>query len=256
VPLPPDDLRYLVARRVVELRMARGLRQEDLAAKLGILTKNLQRLEGGKQNMELDTLAELARALNVEPQALLQRPGSGLPWLPDGGTSSLTKALASKGWTSVDPDQPRPRDAVALLTLRAAASPPLPNEETEKLAWLLPPKDGPKPSAEWFVAQVIGSSMEPVIPSRSLCLFRPVRGNDYVGRIVLVQHRQLADPDTGGSYAVKRVAKLTQTEGGFVVVLKSENGRYKPITIAASSDAELQPIAELDRVLWSPATSR
>ena len=252
VPLPPDNLVY----RVAELRMARGLKQEALAEKLGIETKNLRRLERGKQNMRLATLAQIASTLGVDPNTLLLRPGSGIPCMPDGGTSSLTKALAKVGWISEEPDLPRARDAVPLMTLRAAASPLLPNEEPVRLAWLIPPKDGPRPSDESFVAQVIGPSMEPTIPSRSLCLFRPVRGNDFVGRIVLVQHRKLSDPDTGGSHAVKRVAKLTQKDGGFVVCCDPKTGVTSRSRIEASSDDELRPIAELDRVLWSPATAK
>ena len=37
-----------------------------------------------------------------------------------------------------------------------------------------------------FVAQVIGESMEPLVPSGSYCLFRPVSGGTKDGRKLLV----------------------------------------------------------------------
>ena len=131
----------------------------------------------------------------------------------------------------------------------------IPNDEPEVIAWLLPPKEAPRTSARWFVAQVSGASMEPKIPNGSLCLFRPVAGNDYVDRVLLVQHRGVADLDTGGSFAVKRIARVSRNKSGTTVVLESVNQRFKPIVIESRTDDELRPIAELDRVLWSPATA-
>ena len=48
-----------------------------------------------------------------------------------------------------------------------------------------------------FVAQVVGKSMEPVIPDGAYCLFAsPVTGTRQ-GKTVLVQLRNGADPETG-----------------------------------------------------------
>ena len=48
-----------------------------------------------------------------------------------------------------------------------------------------------------FVAQVVGTSMQPTIPDGSYCLFRaPVIGTRQ-GKIVLVQLRDAIDPDSG-----------------------------------------------------------
>ena len=54
-----------------------------------------------------------------------------------------------------------------------------------------------------FVAQVVGKSMAPTIPDSSYCLFAaPVTGSRQ-GKIVLVQLRDDADPETGERYTVK-----------------------------------------------------
>lgn len=54
-----------VARRVVELRRARGLSQEALAGKTGLNRVTLARLERALHPPNLDTLERIARALRV-----------------------------------------------------------------------------------------------------------------------------------------------------------------------------------------------
>jgi uncharacterized protein len=54
-----------------------------------------------------------------------------------------------------------------------------------------------------FVTQVIGESMNRRIPNGSWCLFRANPVGTRNGRIVLVQHREINDGDTGGHFTVK-----------------------------------------------------
>jgi XRE family aerobic/anaerobic benzoate catabolism transcriptional regulator len=49
--------------RVVELREARGLTQEELAELTGLSPRQMQRVEAGEANLAVVMLAELARAL-------------------------------------------------------------------------------------------------------------------------------------------------------------------------------------------------
>jgi transcriptional regulator with XRE-family HTH domain len=59
-----------VARRVAELRRAKGLTQDQLAEALGTATRNVQRIEAG-QNLTLFTIARIAAVLGVEPEGLV-----------------------------------------------------------------------------------------------------------------------------------------------------------------------------------------
>lgn len=68
MPRPSADFVERVARRIAEIRKARGFTQESLAAELSIATKNLQRLESGGQNLTLRTIAKIAAVLSVEPE--------------------------------------------------------------------------------------------------------------------------------------------------------------------------------------------
>ena len=106
-----------------------------------------------------------------------------------------------------------------------------------------------------FVAQVVGKSMEPVIRDGAWCLFRgPVEGTRQ-GKIVLVQLRDAADPETGQRYTVKRYASKKAKEGDSwrheKITLKPANPDFEPIVLTRADEGELQVIAELVEVLES-----
>jgi len=73
--LPRVDVGALlveVGRRVAELRAARALTQEQLAEAMGLDTRELQRIEQGRVNFTMRTLARLAAALGCPPLELLR----------------------------------------------------------------------------------------------------------------------------------------------------------------------------------------
>src|SRR5690606_27099784 len=55
-----------------------------------------------------------------------------------------------------------------------------------------------------FVAQVVGESMNKRIPNGAWCLFKANPVGSRNGKIVLAQHRDIRDPDTGARYTIKR----------------------------------------------------
>jgi type I restriction enzyme R subunit len=104
-----------------------------------------------------------------------------------------------------------------------------------------------------FVTQVIGQSMEPVIPDGAYCLFRaPVEGSRQ-GKTVLVQLRDTADPETGQRYTVKRYDSDKAAKGDSWrherITLRPANPEFAPIVLTDSSAADVQVIAELVEVL-------
>lgn len=64
-------LKLTVGRRVAELRRERGWTQERMAERLDCSVQWLSRIEGGGENVTLDTLAALANALGVTAIDLL-----------------------------------------------------------------------------------------------------------------------------------------------------------------------------------------
>lgn len=104
-----------------------------------------------------------------------------------------------------------------------------------------------------FVAQVVGKSMEPVIPDGSYCLFAaPVTGTRQ-GKAVLVQLRDTTDPETGERYTVKRYESEKAKDGDAwrhtKITLKPLNPDFQPIMLTGEEEGQLQVIAEFIEVL-------
>jgi hypothetical protein len=107
---------------------------------------------------------------------------------------------------------------------------------------------------EMFVARAVGRSMEPRIPDEALCVFRANPQGSRQGKIVLVQHRGIADPETGGAFTVKRYRseKAGNGEGGWrheQITLDPINPEYQPIVLRPRSQGDVMVIAELVEVL-------
>lgn len=102
-----------------------------------------------------------------------------------------------------------------------------------------------------FVAQVVGESMNRRIPDGAWCLFRSQLGGTRQGRIVLVQHRNVTDPETGGSYTVKQYQ--SEKRGDEVdgwrherIILSplSNDPAFQPIVLEPSEEGVVSVIAE------------
>ncbi len=104
-----------------------------------------------------------------------------------------------------------------------------------------------------FVAQVVGQSMEPVIPDGAYCLFAtPVTGTRQ-GRTVLVQLRDEVDPDTGLRFTVKRYrSEKAEDKDGWrhvKIVLDPVNPAFASIELAAEDEEAVAVVAELMEVI-------
>ncbi len=105
-----------------------------------------------------------------------------------------------------------------------------------------------------FIVKASGKSMEPLIPDGSYCVFRtPVVGSRNE-KIVLVQHHEYQDPQTGGKYSIKKYTskKKFQEDGNWLheqIILKPINPDYSPITIDHSEEGEFMVVGEFLGVL-------
>lgn len=107
-----------------------------------------------------------------------------------------------------------------------------------------------------FVARVVGESMNKRIPSGSWCLFNLNPVGTRQGKIVLVQHRNIEDPDTGGHFTIKTYqSEKVAGEGDewrhsrITLNPYSTDPSYKPIVFEAESGDEVKIIAEMVAVL-------
>jgi transcriptional regulator with XRE-family HTH domain len=65
------DMRRLVGRNFARLRQAKGLTQEQVAARSGFSQQYISGLESGERNPTIISLYELAASLDVGPIDLL-----------------------------------------------------------------------------------------------------------------------------------------------------------------------------------------
>ena len=119
----------------------------------------------------------------------------------------------------------------------------------EPLGWIKCPP-GLKPDHNMFAAQVAGRSMEPRLQDGDYCVFRANPGGSRQNKLVLVQHSSIADPDTGGSYTVKKYTskKKYAPDGAWQheeIILQPLNPAYSPIVIPNAEDEEFMVVAEV-----------
>ena len=107
-----------------------------------------------------------------------------------------------------------------------------------------------------FVAQVVGESMNRRIPNGAWCLFRLIPAGTRQGKVVLVQHRDITDTDSGGHYTVKvyESKKEVRPDGTWQhvsIILRPDTtaSGYEPIRLSEEQGNDLKVIAELVAVL-------
>ncbi|MDQ7780951.1 MAG: S24 family peptidase, partial [Planctomycetota bacterium] len=164
------------------------------------------------------------------------------------------RTTEAKPFRIVQPSpQERFKTCIPLVNLEIAAGGFSDTQVLNEATWVAP-NTSRKLARGMFVAKVIGKSMEPTIPDGAYCLFRsPVEGSRN-GRIVLVQHREIHDPETAGSFTVKRYESVkapdkTGAVGRPQVRLHPLNPVFEPIEISPSDEDEVQVVAEFIEAL-------
>lgn len=144
--------------------------------------------------------------------------------------------------------------AVPVIDLRFAAGAFSTAQALEKGAtdWVALP-DWVSPQPGLFVAQVLGESMNRRIPNGAWCLFRANPAGTREGKVVVVQHRDIADPENGGRYTIKVYSsvKVVAEDGGWRhrrITLRPDSTLpgFEPIVIEQSEgEEELVVVAEM-----------
>src|SRR5690348_11699098 len=131
-------------------------------------------------------------------------------------------------------------------TLRAAAGKFLDNDEIAEDGWIEAPENMAHLDADMFVAEIVGHSMEPLIPDGAWCVFRAGVAGSRTGRLVLAEDRE------SNAFAVKRYrSEKTATEAGWRherIRLESLNPGY-PSWDLEPDEEKYRIVAEFVRVL-------
>ena len=117
-------------------------------------------------------------------------------------------------------------------------------------------KDREGSSKDYFIAKVVGRSMETTIPNSSWCLFRFERGGSRNGKIVLVESRLVSDPETYQKYTIKRYhSEKEYFEDGTwqhkKITLSPNNKEFDDIILENVSEEDFHVVAEFVKVFQS-----
>lgn len=114
---------------------------------------------------------------------------------------------------------------------------------------------GKKLNQKMFVAKVVGHSMEPLISDGSFCVFSADVSGSRHGKIVLAQHRDIHDSESGGSYTVKKYKskKKFEKDGSWrheEIILEPLNKDYELIILPNIEEGEFKIVAEFVDILY------
>lgn len=145
-------------------------------------------------------------------------------------------------------------NAIPLYDLKVAAGSfgDLQNAEDQKWIQLA---DSIKPNSDLFACQVVGESMNKIIPNGSICLFKKYTGGSRNGQIVLAENTNFINSDFGSSYTIKEYeSKKFEDDNGWrhqSIVLKpsSYDESYKDIVLEDDELSNFKVIGTFERVL-------
>lgn len=150
-------------------------------------------------------------------------------------------------------DEDKYKEYLPIYSLKVAASGFINNEAIHEEGWMKV-NIGRKLNDKMFIAKVVGHSMEPLISDNSYCVFKTDVAGSRQGKVVLAQHQEIHDNETGGSFTVKKYQseKKVEQDGSWhheKITLEPINKDYEPIVITVALEGEFKVIAEFVAVV-------
>ena len=146
------------------------------------------------------------------------------------------------------------KNCIPLYDIKAAAGKFSELQINEKTDWI----EFSKPfiySDDYFVCQVVGESMNKIIPNNSWCLFKKDPGGSRNGKIVLVHHGNIQDADFGRGYTVKKYESIKnetdEDSRNNAIILKpqSYNSNFKNIILTEDELIDLKVVGVFVKVI-------
>lgn len=152
-------------------------------------------------------------------------------------------------YSILEPDQVKPyQNALPVFDLAVAAGEFSDYQNVEAYDWMQAP-EWMNVQEGFFVTRVVGESMNRRIPNGAWCVFRSNPAGTRQNKIVLVEHRDIQDVDSGGHNTIKRYhsEKVFDEEGNWShgrIVMKPESSLfgYSNIELTEEAAEELKVI--------------
>ena len=155
----------------------------------------------------------------------------------------------------IEPEKVKPyENAVPIYNLEIAAGQFSDEQHIDECDWVELP-DSFRPQQGHFVTRVVGESMNKRIPNGSWCLFKANPGGSRNNKVVIVQHREIQDQDTGTSFTVKlyQSQKISIGDGWqhSKIVLKPDSNAngYDDLVFEDEMAGELSVVGEFVAVI-------
>lgn len=235
-----DEFLKALGERCRSLRLAADYSIDRMAKESDQLSSSvIHRLESGSGAVTVSALQRYAQVLQIHPKELfdIELPADPaekeFELLPDDDTRVKKEAFQS---------------LLPVYSLKAAAGYFGSGESVSRLGWV-EIRGRRTIGKDCFVVRAAGDSMLPKIKDGDLLVFRAHPSGTRQGKIVLVQYRGPADPDTGGSFTVKLYAstKIVRKDGEWrhrQILLSPLNADYRPIVLEAKKDEDFKVIGE------------
>jgi len=111
--------------------------------------------------------------------------------------------------------------------------------QSEKDFILIEGPENYNPNNDYFACKIMGESMNRVIPNDSICLFKKYTGGSRNGKILLIEYRDIQDPDFNSAFTIKTYTSEKN--------IKEENWEHTSIILRPNSyDSSYQNIIITD----------
>lgn len=145
-------------------------------------------------------------------------------------------------------------NAIPVYDLKAAAGSFSELQQVHDFQWFKV-DDDIKANENLFVCQVIGESMNKIIPNGSYCLFRKDTGGSRNGKIVLVESSNITDSEFGSGYTIKEYysKKYEDNEGWYHQAItlkpKSFDSNYEDLVLKDDDLSQFKVVGIFEKVL-------
>ena len=117
--------------------------------------------------------------------------------------------------------------------------------------------EGPENSSNngYFACKIVGESMNRVIPNGSICLFKTYTGGSRNGKILLIEYRDLQDPDFNSAFTIKTYSSekiVTDDNWEHATIFLRPNSfdsSYENIIITEQNASEMRIVGEFVKIL-------
>ena len=146
------------------------------------------------------------------------------------------------------------RNPIPLYDFYAAAG-TFSEMQSEKDFTLIEGPENYNPNNDYFACKIMGESMNRVIPNDSICLFKTYTGGSRNGKILLIEYRDIQDPDFNSAFTIKtytskkNIMEENWEHTSIILRPNSYDSSYQNITITEENAQGMRVVGEFVQII-------